>query len=135
VRLVLDEHWPPEIAVQLRHRGLDVIAASETEHAGRYRGIPDDLVFERAQEDGRAVVTDNVADFETIRLECEHQGRRHFGVVHARAPQFDRHQPELVVGLMVRALQLLLESQPSNEPASASYWLRRPEVSESGTGT
>jgi len=30
---------------------------------------PDPVVFDRAQEDGRAIATDNVADFEAVRLE------------------------------------------------------------------
>lgn len=62
MRLLLDEMWSYEIAIQLRRRGHNVIAATEREHAGRYSNTPDPVVFERAQDDGRAVVTDNVAD-------------------------------------------------------------------------
>ena len=62
MRLLLDEMWTPTIALQLRKRGFDVVAISEPEHAGRYAGISDDQVFAHAQDDGRAIVTDNIAD-------------------------------------------------------------------------
>lgn len=64
MRLLLDEMWTPTIALEMRKRGFDVIAASELSHAGRYAGISDDDVFARAQQDSRAVVTDNIADYE-----------------------------------------------------------------------
>ena len=64
MRLLLDEMWTPTIALELRKRGFDVIAISEPAYAGRYAGISDDQVFARAQDDGRAIVTDNIADYE-----------------------------------------------------------------------
>jgi len=62
VKLVLNEMWSSKIAVELRRRGFDVMSATETGAASRYSGVPDDVVLLRAQEDGRAVVTDNIAD-------------------------------------------------------------------------
>lgn len=81
MRLLLDEMWSDEIAVQLRHRGHDVIAATEPEHTGRCSNTPDPVVFERAQRDRRAIVTDNVADYEHVRLALETAGEPHHGVV------------------------------------------------------
>jgi hypothetical protein len=60
VRLVLDEMWNPAIAVE--------------------------LVFERAQADGRTVVTDNVGDFEHQRQCWETRGSAHQGVIYAVGP-------------------------------------------------
>lgn len=71
MRLVLDEMWTPTIALELRKRGFDVIAISEPAHAGRYAGISDEEVFTRAQDDGRAIVTDNIADYEQARRDHE----------------------------------------------------------------
>ncbi|MGH8909635.1 MAG: DUF5615 family PIN-like protein [Egibacteraceae bacterium] len=51
------------MAVQLRRRGFDVVAATEPDWARRYRGVPDEEVFRRAQEDRYALVTDNIGDF------------------------------------------------------------------------
>jgi predicted nuclease of predicted toxin-antitoxin system len=73
VRLLLDEMSSPKIAVQLRRRGRDVIAVTEPEHEARYGGV-DAVVRERAQEDARAVVTENVADFERARVSLSAPG-------------------------------------------------------------
>jgi Domain of unknown function (DUF5615) len=124
MRLLLDEMWSSEIAVQLRLRGHDVIAATEPDHEARYRGIPDDELFARAQEDRRAVVTDNVGDFEPIRLAHEHEPGGHFGVVYALAPAFDRHRSGRVAGRMVTALERLLHENPGEAPTSAAHFLR-----------
>jgi hypothetical protein len=125
VRLVLDEMWAPAIAVEVRNRGFDAIAISEAEHRSRYAGIPDDLVFGLAQEDGRAVVTDNVADYEKARRDWEASGRLHHGVVYALDPPFNRHRGDAVVGQMVRALaHFLASAEAEPDPANRIYFLR-----------
>ncbi|MEX2211231.1 MAG: DUF5615 family PIN-like protein [Gaiellaceae bacterium] len=98
MRLLLDEMWAPAIADQRRSRGFDVVAIAEPDQAGRYAGVPDELVFARAQDDARAVVTDNVADYELARAEWESRGQTHYGVVYAVDPPFNRHRGEAVVG-------------------------------------
>jgi hypothetical protein len=50
--------WGSRIAVQLRRRGFDVIAATEPKYADRFRNTDDELVFARAQDDARAIVTE-----------------------------------------------------------------------------
>lgn len=67
MRLLLDEIWTPTITVEMGKRDLDAIAIPEPAHASRHAGISDNQVFARAQEDGRAVVTDNIADYERAR--------------------------------------------------------------------
>lgn len=125
MKLVLDELWPFEIAVQLRRRGFDVIAATEPEHAARYRGIEDTLMFSRAQDDGRAVVTDNIDDYEPIRLAYEAGGRPHYGAIYAFDPPFNRHKSDFVIGQMVLALEHFLTSlPPDHEPFNRAHWLR-----------
>jgi hypothetical protein len=126
LRLLLDELWSYEIAIQLRRRGLDVVAANEPEQAARYAHVSDDLVFARAQEDGRTIVTDNVEDFERERLAWEERGEPHHGVVYALDPPFNRHRPDFVIGQMVRALAHFLETPvPRVEPFNAAHWLRQ----------
>jgi hypothetical protein len=129
VRLLLDEMWSYEIAIQLRHRGHNVIAATEPEHAGRYSGTPDPVVFEHAQDEGRAIVTDIVADYEAARLAHETTGEPHHGVIYALAPAFNRHRGDQVIGPMVRALNRFLDDHPGEEPLSAAHYLR-PAVDE-----
>jgi hypothetical protein len=124
VKLLFDEMWSYEIAVQLRQRGHDAIAATEAEHADRYAGTADAVVFERAQEDRRTIVTDNVADYESARLSLESAGQPHHGVIYALAPAFNRHRGEQVIGPMVRALDQFLGEHPGEEPLNAPHYLR-----------
>jgi Domain of unknown function (DUF5615) len=118
LKLLLNEMWSAEIARQLRRRGHDVVAA--TELPARYRGVPDEVVFARAREDGRVVVTDNVADFATLLAEAAGRGETHPGVVFALRPAFDRATPA-VVGTMTRALGRLLRA---DEPIRGGHFLR-----------
>jgi predicted nuclease of predicted toxin-antitoxin system len=125
VKLLLDEMWTPTIALELRKRGFDVIAISESAHAGRYAGISDEEVFARAQDDGRAIVTDNIADFEQTRRDRESRGETHHGVLYALDPPFNRHRGERVIGQMVNALAHFLSSpDAAQEPFSRAHYLR-----------
>jgi hypothetical protein len=125
VRLVLDEMWAPAIAEQLRSRGHDAISAQEDDHRSRYAGITDELFFERAQDDERTVVTDNVADFLQLVADFEQAELAHHGVVICSSRQFDRADPR-TVGRMVGALEALLRSDAAAEtPFNRRHWLRR----------
>jgi hypothetical protein len=125
VRLLLDEMWTPTIALELRKRDFDVIAITEPAHASRYAGISDDKVFARAQEDGRAIVTDNIADFEQARRDHESQGQVHHGLLYALNPPFNRHRGEGVIGQLVNALAHFLASpDAAPEPFNRAHYLR-----------
>ena len=115
MKLVLNEMWSAKIAVELRRRGFDVISATETGAASRYSGVPDDVVLLRAQEDGRAVVTDNIADFSAIHTAAQARGQTHPGIVFALRPHFDRSQAG-IIGAMVRALEQFLRFQLDRGP-------------------
>ena len=125
MRFLLNEMWTSEIARQLRRRGLDVIAA--TERPRRYRGVPDDVVFARAQEDERAIVTDNVQDYAHLVAEAAGRGETHYGVVFALRPSFDRARPR-VVGDMVRALAAFGELGDSSKVVAGAVFLQRSDA-------
>jgi hypothetical protein len=122
VKLLLNEMWSAEIARQLCRRGVDVVAATELPR--RYRGVPDDVVFERAQDDGRAIVTDNIEDFSRLVADAAGRAESYHGVVFALRPTFDRARPR-VVGEMVRALAALAESEDAGRLAGGALFLRR----------
>lgn len=125
MRLILDEMWTPTIALQLRKRGLDVIAISEPEHASRYAGISDDEVFARAQDDGRGIVTDNIADYEQARRDWGSRGQTHHGLLYALDPPFNRHRGKRVIGQMVNALAHFLASPDARRsPFNRAHYLR-----------
>jgi ABC-type nitrate/sulfonate/bicarbonate transport system substrate-binding protein len=117
VKLLLNEMWSAEIARQLRRRGHDVVAATELPE--RYRGQPDHVVFERAREDDRSIVTDNVPDFAALVADAGSRNELHPGVVFAVRPAFDRARPG-VVGAMTRALDRLLRAK---EPVRGAHFL------------
>lgn len=125
MKLLLDEMWSREIAIQLRSRGHDVAAVTEPELEARYAATADDVVFDQAQKDGRAIVTDNVGDFERARVGFEATGRRHYGLIYALAPQFNRNLGAGVVGPMVHALARLLHEHPEHDAKSYIIYLRR----------
>lgn len=115
----------PTIALQLRKRGFDVIAISEPGHAGRYAGISDDQVFARAQDDGRAIVTDNIADYEQTRREHESGSQAHHGLIYALNPPFNRHRGDRVIGQMINALARFLSSpEAAQQPFNRAHYLR-----------
>jgi len=117
--------WSPAIALELRKRGHDVVAAQETDHHPRYRAIPDQLVFERAQQDGRTIVTDNIADYESLVADSERRAATHHGVVFCSPRQFDRADPR-TTGRIVGALAALLDSdEAKTKPFKRRHWLRR----------
>jgi Domain of unknown function (DUF5615) len=125
VRLLLDEMWTPRIALELRKRGFDVIAISEPAHAGRYAGISDDEVFARARDDGRTIVTDNIADYEQTRRDQENRGQAHHGLIYALNPPFNRHRGRRVIGQMVNALAHFLSSpDAAQQPFNRAHYLR-----------
>jgi hypothetical protein len=126
VRLLIDEMWTPTIALELRKRGFDVIEISEPGHASRYAGISDDQVFARAQDDGRAIVTDNIADYEHARREREDRGQAHHGLIYALNPPFNRHRGKRVIGQMVNALAHFLSSPDAEQqPFNRAHFLRK----------
>lgn len=125
MKVILDEMWTPTIAIELRTRHFDIVAVNEPTHADRYAGIPDNDVFARAQEDGRAIVTDNIPDYEKARLDWQAHGTPHHGVIYALSPPFNRHHGAAVIGQMVRALEQFLSSpEAGDEPLNRVHYLR-----------
>jgi hypothetical protein len=62
-RLLLDEMFAPQIAVELRRRGHDVIALVADPEL---RALSDAEVYAWAGDRGRRVVTENVKDFRPL---------------------------------------------------------------------
>ncbi len=98
MRLLLDEHMPRVLAEQLRAHSYDVIAVTED---AALRGLSDPDLFERAQADGRAVVTCNVDDFLDLDRQFQAAERAHAGIVLVNTRRFPRRS----VGPLARALE------------------------------
>jgi hypothetical protein len=121
VRLLLDEHFSPEIARQLRHRGHDVVAVAErSDLVAR----ADRVHFASAPEHRRAIVTQDLGDFRPLLAETLRSGRVTYGLVCVPA-QFPLSRR--TIGDAVRALDDLLRRYPGDEELIArggETWLQ-----------
>jgi hypothetical protein len=105
VRLLLDEMYPRRLAEQLRGKGFDVIAVVEIPELV---GSSDPDIARRGLQDGRIVVTENVADY--ARLEPD----EHAGLLLVNA----RRWPRTSTGLprLVEALGAWLAARATSAP-------------------
>jgi len=121
VKLLLDGHFSPEIARQLRHRGHDVVAARERIelHGRSDRELP-----AVATAEARAVVTENVADFVELHRQSIMGAERHAGIVFTSPKQFPRSRR--AIGRLVQALEALLAAYPDADALhDQAWWLER----------
>jgi hypothetical protein len=119
LRLLLDEMYPPAIAHQLRQRGHDVTALTER---NELRSISDDEVFAVAQDEHRAVATENIADFTVIANRADDRGLAHYGLVLIDPVKFRRGQKR-TVGRFLKELDRLIVDQAIDQASSGRFWL------------
>lgn len=119
LRLLIDEMYPAAVAEQLRLRGHDAVAITERKEL---RALADSAIFDAAQHDRRAVVTENVADYVPLAEDSDQRGRPHHGLVLIDPAKFPRgHQR--TIGRLVKALERLMAEFQEDEPTSARRWL------------
>jgi uncharacterized protein DUF5615 len=125
VRLLLDEHYAPEIAEQLRLRGHDVIAVKERPHL---IGRSDRVQFAGLPDERRAIVTEDVGDYRPLLASAVRQGARTFGLLCVNPRRFPRRRGE--IGRLFAALEAFLQANPRDDDlisAGGEAWLRDPE--------
>jgi Domain of unknown function (DUF5615) len=103
IRLLLDEMFSPDIAVDLVKRGHDVTAVAADPGMA---GLSDDQILELAADDQRCLVTENVSDFEPLRRAWNAQGRSHAGLVYSSPRRFPRDRQ--FTGAIVTALEQMI---------------------------
>lgn len=109
MRLALDHHYSPTIAIRLRERGHDVVAVAER----GWEAEDDEGLLFLCAEEGRALVTNNVADFVMIARRWAAEGRTHRGLVFTSDVTMPRTRR--TIGRYVRALEEVLKSQPRRD--------------------
>lgn len=121
MKLLLDELFPATIAKRLRDEyGHDVVAVTELD---ALRGLPDADIFLAAQEQERAIVTENVRDFRPIAREWQTMSKVHFGLVLTTNRKFPRAHSR-TAGRLVRALSDLIDAETGHPLASnREIWL------------
>jgi hypothetical protein len=121
VKLLLDEMYPARLARELRERGED---AEGVDERTPLRGLADEELFAVAAREGRALVSENVADFMRLYGEWGAAGRRHAGSVIALSSRFSRTPAGYEV--LVDSLVELCASRPGSEAmADAVHFLTR----------
>jgi len=119
LRLLLDEHFSPAIADQLRKRGHDVAAAAAIVEL---RHKDDAAVLAWAVGQRRAVVTEDAADYLALHGPRLSRGEHHYGIVLTNARRFPRNRRG--IGRLVRELDDLLRSLPADDALRADVrWL------------
>jgi hypothetical protein len=119
LRLLLDEMYPRTIAEQLSRCGHDVAAVVARPEL---RAVADAAVFAAAQEERRAMVTENIADFVRLARDHDAHGLQHHGLVLVDPRKFPRGSAG-TIGRVVAALDALLSDRPGDEATGLLHWL------------
>ena len=121
MKLLLDEMYPARLALALRERDLDAAAVDERPPL---RGLADEELLAITATEGRALVTENVADFMRLYGEWGGSGRAHAGIVIALSGRFSRTPAGH--DALVAALVELCSQRPGSEAlANAVHFLVR----------
>lgn len=116
MRALLDEQLSPRIAGLLRDAGYDVVAVAERDDV---IGCSDRLVFEVADREHRAVVTNNIKDFRPLAAEWLAAGRTHPGVILLPAA---RIRTRAAIPILARAIEAILRAHPDGI-AGRELWI------------
>lgn len=118
MKLALDHHYSTSIAVQLRGRGHDVVAAVER----GWETEADEPLLTICGQDQRALLTNNVADFMALARRWAAEGRRHSGLIFTSDSTIPRNRRS--IGRYVIALNKLLRTNPLDDAfADRLHWL------------
>jgi hypothetical protein len=121
VKLLLDEMYPARLAQALRDRGAD---AEGVDERSSLRGLSDEELLVVAAREGRALVSENVADFMRLYGEWGGAGRRHAGIVIALSSRFSRTPAGYEV-LVDSLLELCAQHARPDALADAVHFLVR----------
>jgi hypothetical protein len=118
VRLLLDVHHSPVVAERLRSEHNDVLAAADDAVLAT---LPDEELLRAATSQGRALVTENVRDFDRIVRAWAATGEHHVGVVFTSPRRYHRGSRSYPRNL-VEALRHLL-ADPELPTRDWTHWL------------
>lgn len=119
MRLLLDTQHSRHAAERLRSLGYDVLAASDDTALA---ALADDALLRAAASDQRAVVTENVKDFDAIARAWSSTGDHLAGLVFTSPRRFHRGSASYPENL-VRSLGRLLDAPPLGAVEDWIHWL------------
>jgi hypothetical protein len=123
VKLVLDEHYSPAIAEQLRQWGYDVIPVTERVEAtlAELRRKPDEELLRWSHAEGRVLVTENIRDFMRLHHAFLERGELHSGLLFTSPSKFPRRSD--TIGLLVTALAEFMDQHDASAIVGDVAWL------------
>jgi Domain of unknown function (DUF5615) len=110
VKLMLDEHYSPEIARQLRTRSHDVVAVAER---ADLVGLGDDELLGQMAKEHRAIMTNNVKDFMPLATSAAQRADHHYGILFTSDRGLPRRSD--AIGRVVDALDAFLQRHQSED--------------------
>jgi hypothetical protein len=119
IQLLLDEMFSPVVAEALRERGHKVVAVVERPDL---RAMPDAEVFAWAAAAGYWLLTENVKDFQPVKLQALQTNAATAGLLFTSSRTFPRSREH--VGPLIDALVVWL-AKGSPEPPIIEDWLQR----------
>lgn len=116
--------WPSSLCEALRHRGHDAVAVQEREDLLHRE---DEVVFAAAQTAGRAVFTENVADYVSLASGRLAGGGPFHGLLLSSDATFPRGSSR-TLGRVIRSLDEHLRARPGDtDLAGLIEWLAAPD--------
>lgn len=109
MKLLLDEMISPRIARELRDRNCDVQAVKRDRP--ELEGLPDNEIIRRTAGEQRAVVTNDIIDFQQIHDRTLAAGDEHYGIVFTYDPVLPRNKAS--IPLWVETLEDFLSARPA----------------------
>jgi hypothetical protein len=119
IALLLDEMFSPKLAEELRVRGHKVVSVAERPEM---RAMPDEEVFAWAAVHGCWLLTENVKDFQPIKLEALATSAATAGLLFTSSRRFPRSRN---INPLIEALDAWLTNGPP-EPPQLEDWLQTP---------
>ena len=118
MRLALDNHYSPTIAVLLREAGHDVVAAIER----GWEREDDEGILDICSEEARVLMTNDVADFTVIYRRWGADGRTHSGLIFTADASMPRGRSTF--GRLVGTIDALLRLHPGEDAFKGRvHWL------------
>lgn len=121
LKLLLDEHISPKVALGLNQRNPEFVVWSMVNwQQGSYLGQPDALCLEAVAEQGLTVVTYDCRSIPTLLKTWAEEGRSHAGVIFIDEKTIAPDN----IGLLVRALSELLKEAGDWDWTNRTLYLR-----------
>jgi Domain of unknown function (DUF5615) len=104
VKLCLDEHYAKRIAELLRERGREVDCVKERADLVSLR---DGALWEQMQQEHRALLTQNVADFMPLITRTSETGESHWGIIFSNSRSMPRGSA--TIGVFVESIDRVMQ--------------------------